>query len=303
MISYIEDKNLLAKSFNDRNYDNINCIINNLVEKNELNYYENGLGYKIKKIEQLSEIYNHNFFAINFYFSNLEPFFDEKKKNKFNKMVTSLRKTLEEKEGYFIIKIPSHIPNLINSLQIIFDKNIMFTGGTICYSINKKAPDLELDDDLKLKILEFEEYEKYSESVKNLSYESFKNYFGQYHISDYTRPQAPMIYKNWIRDFFKNINDNNRIIVAEIKGKVVGFLTLYKDSNACEIVLNGVDKNFRGNKIYERMSRLGVNYSNENGKICTVSTQFDNIFPQRAWINIGFKPFYSFYLFHYNNIR
>lgn len=303
MISYIEDKNLLAKSFNDRNYDYINAVINDLIEENKLNYYENGLGYKVKKINQLSEIYNQKFFAVNFYFNNLKPFFDEEMKIHFDKMIKNLKKFLEENEGYFIIKIPSHIPNLINSLKIVLQKNNIFTGGTICYSINQEVSELKKDDDLTLKMLDFGEYDKYKDYIKNLSYESFKNYFGQYHISDYTRPKAPIIYKNWVRDFFKNPNENNRMIVAEINEKVVGFLTLYKNSHAYELVLSGVDKDYRGNRVYERMIRFGVNYSQKNHKICTLSTQFDNIFVQRAWINIGFKPYYSYYLFHFNNLR
>lgn len=302
MISYIEDKNILAKAFKAKNYESINIIITDMVKKNDLDYYENGLGYKIKKIDQLSEIYDADFFSINFYLMNVNPFFDEEMINYFNKMIKNLKKLLEEKEGYFIIKVPSHIPNLINSLRIIFEENSIFTGGTVCYFIDHEVSNLKVEDKIKIKMLKFEEYEKYNETIKDLSYESFKNYFGQYHISDFTRPKAPIIYKNWIRDFFKNSNNNDRMIVAEKNNKIVGFLTLYKNKNAYEIVLNAIDGNYRSDKIYERIVRFAVNYSMRNNKICTVSTQLSNIFAQRAWVNVGFKPYYSYYLFHYNNL-
>ena len=78
--------------------------------------------------------------------------------------------------------------------------------------------------------------------------------------------------------------------------------TISETEYTIELVLNAVDKAYGNNKIYERIVRYATKYALEKNKLSTVSTQFDNFFVQRAWINIGYKPYYSFYLFHLNNI-
>lgn len=300
--SYIEDKNILAYCVEKRKFDTISEYIENSKDKFSF-YIENKdeiYGYKINKIKQLSEIYGEDFYSIIFYFKNIDHFFNEEQNLIIDELIKELNNRVNMLKGYFILKVPSDNTMLINSINIHVKKSI-FAGGTICYSA-KELRNKEFDED-SLVIRSFSKEEKVcnKEEIVKLGAKSFEKYFGQYHISYCTREKAPLIYKNWV----DNIVDNGiskDMIVALYNDSIVGFLTLEDTEYTTEMVLSAVDERYRGLKIYERMIREGVKISFENKKIATLSTQFDNFLVQRAWINIGFKPYYSFYNFHINNI-
>ena len=75
-ISHIEDKNLIACCVDKRNYE----IINKVIEKDCNNYdffieeQEKKVGYKIYKVNQLSEIYGVSVYAVNFIFKDISDF-------------------------------------------------------------------------------------------------------------------------------------------------------------------------------------------------------------------------------------
>jgi ribosomal protein S18 acetylase RimI-like enzyme len=300
-ISHIEDKNLIACCVDKRNYEIINQVIEN--ECNNYDFFieeqEKKVGYKIYKINQLSEIYGFSVYAVSFIFKDISNAFNEEDNVLIGRAVKDLYNKLKELKGYHILKVPTNNTMLINQYNIYF-KNIMFTGGTVCYytkAIKEKTFD---EDGLKICILKRSEKEKYQERLIKLGRESFEDYFGQYHISHITRDKAPLIYEDWVKDYIST--DNEDIIVAKYNDDIIGFLAIDYADRTIEMVLSAVDSNYRGLKVYERMIRFGVELGIDSKKILTLSTQFDNYLVQRAWINIGFKPYYSFYLYHISNI-
>jgi ribosomal protein S18 acetylase RimI-like enzyme len=302
-ISYIEDKNLYAYCNEIRNFDIINKQIES--KRENLDYYieieDSIYGYEIKDIEPLSNIYGFNFFAVNFLFKNISHSFNEKEDVVIKKLILNLHQQIEKKQGYYIIKIPSFNNMLINQINLL-DKKLLFAGGTVCYYITDLKERHYEQDGLLIKLATKADKIKYHDELIDLSEASFKNFFGQYHISYVTRHKAHLIYKNWAKKYVENYDENN-LFIAYQGEKVVGFIAFDKTEYSYEIVLNCVDENYRGLKIYERMLNKCVNYCLIDRKLITVSTQIDNIFPQRAWINNGFKPYNTFYLFHYNNLR
>lgn len=300
-LSYIEDKNLLAYCTEKRDYKIISDYINNNKEilDFKIEEYKSLIGYKINKINQLTEIYEQDFYSVNFFFENITHEFNEEDNLKIGSLIQHFANQLSEKKGYYIIKVPSSNTMLINQINKLHQKYI-FAGGTVCYYTKKIIEKEFKQDGLIIKLASKKDKEKYREELLKLGRKSFEKYFGQYHISYITREKAPLIYENWVNDYLEN--NDGYLLVAFYQDKLCGFLTLDETDHSLEMVLSGVDENFRGLKIYERMIREGVKLALNKNKLSTLSTQFDNYFVQRAWINIGFKPYYSFYLYHFNNL-
>ena len=236
---------------------------------------------------------------MNFSFKNIEHEFNDKQGKLMESLVKHLSITMSNIRGYFIIKVPADNLMLIDQLNIHVNKQI-FAGGTVCYYTKELRPKNFPQDDLNIRYITKEEKIKYRDQLLILGRKSFENYFGQYHISYITRGSAPIIYENWVDDYINT--DSEDILLATYGEDIAGFLTIEKQPHAMEMVLSAVNEKYRGAKVYERMIRAGVELSLKNNKLATLSTQFDNYLVQRAWVNIGFKPYYSFYLMHYNNL-
>jgi ribosomal protein S18 acetylase RimI-like enzyme len=299
--SYIEDKNLLAYCVDRRDYSEITLLIKE--NKSNFDYIvedgEDIFAYKIKKIPQLTNIYNYDVFAINFSFNNIEHEFNDKQNKLMESLVKHLSNSMKNVKGYFIIKVPSDNLMLIDQLNIHTMCNI-FAGGTVCYYTKELRPKKFQDDDLNIRQITMEEKVEFKDQLLALGRKSFENYFGQYHISYITRDKAPIIYENWVEGYINT--DSEDILIATYGKDIAGFLTIDNQPHAIEMVLSAVNEKYRGAKVYERMIRAGVELSLNKNKLATLSTQFDNYLVQRAWVNIGFKPYYSFYLKHYNNL-
>lgn len=300
-MSYIEDKNLLAYCIDKRDYTEVSQYI----EENKQGFdylVEDGedlFAYKIKKVQQLTNIYNYDVYAVSFAFKNIGHEFNNKQVKLMEELIKHLSKALEAVKGYFILKVPSDNTMLIDQLNVYINKHI-FAGGTVCYYTKELRPKKFQEDELVIKTITKEEKIKYKDQLLQLGRKSFENYFGQYHISYVTREKAPIIYENWVEDYVNT--DSEDMILATYGDDVAGFLTLDNEKHTVEMVLSAVNEKYRGAKVYERMIRAGVEFSLTKNKLATLSTQFDNYLVQRAWVNIGFKPYYSFYVMHYNNI-
>lgn len=300
--SYIEDKNALAYSIDKRDFSIIDSIIEN--NKNNLSYYieeDNKLfGYKIKVVEQLTKVYGYNVYVVNFYSKNISHSFNIDEDNIISNVIKNLSVQLQKLNGYIIMKIPSDNIMLIGQCNIHL-KNVIFAGGIVCYYANKINLKEFKDDGLKISIVSKEKKHELKSKLVSIIQESFKEYYGQYHISHVTREKANLIYENWIEEYI-NSNEEN-IIIAEYNNDIAGVLSIDEDKFTIELVLSGINKKFRELKIYERMIRYGIDLGLSKNKIVTTSTQIDNYSVQRAWINSGFKPYSSYYLYHMNYIK
>lgn len=299
---YIEDKNIIAKCYKNREYEDLKNKIDE--EKSQYNVYINrdeiGVGYKIKEIDSLSRIYKNKFFAVEFALCNYNCK-NTSLENIFKEIFINLCSDINKRSGYYILKIPCEFESLLNSFNK-YISNTIFTGGTVCYYWDKDiASEININDELDIRKINKSEAEKLKIKLMELSKKSFTNYVGQYHIAEYTKIKAPIIYEEWVESYIDNMKDT--LYVAFLKENPVGFLTVESTDFSNEMVLSAVDESVRGRKIYERMIRKCVEDSKEDKKIVTLSTQFNNYLVQRAWINIGFKPYHSFYTFHVNNIR
>ena len=302
MISYVENKNLLAQSIEIRDYK----IVSEYIRSNKNNWTKfisdanRVYGYNINKVKTLSDLYKFDVYAIDFFFDNILSDFNTQDNQLVCELLNNLEKEIDWIKGYFIIRVPSSNTILINQLNML-NKKFFFAGNTICYYTNSLNESILPNNEVNIS-LATEEFKKiYKEEIINLSKKSFDNYFGQYHISHFTREKAPLIYRDWIIDYLDN--DSEKELLLPIKDeKVIGFLAFDETLYTNEIVLNCVEQEFRGQKIYEQMLRKCVNLTLEKNKLVTISTQLNNYFPQRAWINCGFKPFHSFNLMHYNNL-
>ena len=130
-----------------------------------------------------------------------------------------------------------------------------------------------------------------------MTFESFKSYQGQYHISPITQEKAGVIYENWIQTSLEQC-DKNRVIVAEHDNRPIGFVTVVEAEAALEGVLSAVDDNYRKFGAYRAMISSIVNEAAKKGKAFITSTQFDNYIVQGVWNSIGLKPYYSIYNIH-----
>ena len=302
--AYIEDKNLLAKCTDRRDFSPISTYIQ--ANKKKFSFYAEEAnclyGFDCKRIDNLSKLYNTNMFAINFFYDIDDGgSFDSQEIDVVSKMFVHLQRELDENRGYYILRVPSSNIHLLHHLKLINNKMI-FAGNTICYYSKYMPEKLFAEDGLTIEVAKKSNLRDYREVIMNLSKESFDKHFTQYHISDFTKEKAPTIYSNWIKDFLDN-EQKDDLIVARVDDNLVGFLAFEEKEESCEIILNCVDEKFRGKKVYERMLRHCVTSALNKNKFVTISTQLNNYFPQRAWVNCGFKPYHSFYLMHYNSIN
>lgn len=300
-ISHIEDKKQLAYCFNRRDYSSLKEKIHdgkhelkNYVEKNDQIF-----GYKFNKIDQLTNIYNFNVYAVNFEFSELSAWPTTEEFSAISKMLLLLNEDIETNSGYYILKIPAHMIYLINMISETIG-NYIFAGTTKCYTLNRYIDKQFKADDTRILLANDEIKMMYGEQLKMISQTSFENHKGQYHISEITRDKAPFIYKNWIDTY---VNSNGDIIVAFCGKDIVGFLAIDEDENYIEGSLGAVDSNYRNMHIYEKMERMAVQISIQKNKMFVTSTQLENYIIQKAENNVGLIHYYSFHNIHINNLK
>lgn len=300
-ISHIEDKKQLAYCFNCRDFSFLKEKVH--IGKNELkNYVEKNdqiYGYKINKIEQLTNIYNFNVYAVNFEFSELSVWPTIEEFSAISNMLLLLKKDIDISAGYYILKIPAHMLYLINMVSETVG-NYIFAGTTKCYTLNQYIDKQFKEDDTRILLANDKIKLVYGEQLKMISQKSFENHKGQYHISEITRDKAVFIYKNWIDQY---INSSDDIIVAFSGENIVGFLAIDEDENYIEGSLGAVDSNYRNMHIYEKMERMAVQISIQKNKIFVTSTQLENYIIQKAENNIGLIHYYSFHNIHINNLN
>jgi GNAT superfamily N-acetyltransferase len=164
---------------------------------------------------------------------------------------------------------------------------------------NGKTPEAAAAS-IEVRIMDKDDLRFNQAEMIDLGIEGFKDYFGQYHIGEYTRPKAGIIYANWVKEYVQGGRGITYGAFAD--GKLAGFLNCDEGNGVLELVLSAVSQAVRGRGVYESMIRASVSDAARRGAIITTSTQFDNFSVQRAWVNIGFKPYYSFYLNHFNSL-
>ncbi|MFN7209920.1 MAG: GNAT family N-acetyltransferase [Aggregatilineales bacterium] len=137
--------------------------------------------------------------------------------------------------------------------------------------------------------------------VREIAAQSFQGYFGHYH-ADPRLDQAACdaAYVSWAERSCTDRSVADEVLVAELDGQLVGFLTLRRNtSEQTEIVLNGVAPAAQGQGVYrELVSRALQQGAAWAAREVIVSTQIVNLAPQKVWVRLGFEPYRFYYTFH-----
>lgn len=297
-ISFIDDNFRLADSFLKRNYEELGKEIKQKKQELTICRQQDDLlaGCSITKNIPLTELFGDMFYVVRFSCANVNTLHDPKQLVLFMELFEDLNAIMNEKKGYYNLRVPSHIVDIVKAYNVTIS-NGMFCGGTVEEVIAGKKADSVLQKGLKIFFGSSDYVERHKKALMDMTYQSFKSYQGQYHISAVTEQKAGQIYESWIENSLDHCNDSN-IIMAEYEGVPIGFVTIAEKDGAVEGVLSAVDGRYRQLGAYRSMISYIVNYAYEKEKAFITSTQFDNFIVQGVWNSIGLKPFYSIYNFH-----
>ncbi len=298
IISFEDNNYKYVKCFVERDYSNLSKEI--IQNKEELTYYvekDNVLyGYKIFKNVPLTNLYQDNFYSVRFYFADIDTMHKNSQEENIIALLTHLNNKMECDGGYYNLRIPTHIVDLVRACNRVITGSI-FCGGTVEEYIHMKKVDDNNKNHLSIFIADDEYIKEHRERLLEMTYQSFKAYQGQYHISHVTDVNAGKIYENWIETSLGSGSDD-LTVVAEHDGEPIGFVTLGEKKNAVEGILSAVSNEHRQYGAYKAMIAYAINYASNKNKTFVTSTQFDNFIVQGTWASLGLKPFYSIYNIH-----
>lgn len=297
VISFVDDNMVLAEYYLKRNYTELSKQI--FLKKGELTKYVESYGklagFTVSLNKPLSKFYNGDFFVVRFLFANFQTGHQIQQEELLLELMQYLKKYINEKKGYYNLRIPSHVVDIIKTYNSVFNSGL-FCGGTIEEIIDGKIVTCDMKENMRIFFADRSYIENHYETLLDITYSSFKDYHGQYHISPFTEKFAGKVYEDWIHNSLKN--NDNEIVIADYLGKPIGFITLAEKMNAIEGVLNAVDEDYRNYGAYRAMLCYAINESTKRGKSFVISTQLDNFIVQGIWNSIGLRPFYSIYNMH-----
>lgn len=140
-----------------------------------------------------------------------------------------------------------------------------------------------------------------ADEVRSVAAAAFRGYFGHYHAdARLDRAKCDEAYVSWAHRSCLDRGVASRVLVAERRGRIAGFLTLLeRGPEEQEIILNGVDPSFQRRGIYRALVRAAMGQAQRDGaKRLSVSTQLTNIGAQKTWSRLGLEPARSYYTFH-----
>jgi dTDP-4-amino-4,6-dideoxy-D-galactose acyltransferase len=139
------------------------------------------------------------------------------------------------------------------------------------------------------------------DAVGEIARQSFHNYDSHYHADPrLDRPACDAIYVDWAMRSCREKNVADDVLVAEMDGIVVGFLTLkILDSGDADGRLYAVAPVMQGRGIGQALLIDALYWCRQHslsGMI--ISTQITNLASQISWARVGFIPSQSFYTLH-----
>lgn len=270
--------------------------------KDSLTYYieDDGeiWGYNIKKNEPVSQVYGFDVFVVRFAFSSVETLHDAKQVQNAKKLMAHLRTEMEEGHAYYNVRIPANIMDVYKCMNDELKRGF-FCGGTVEYYIDGHPYEIPYHEGLRIFYPDNAYLQANRDILLDITYQSFKTYQGQYHISPVLCKQASVIYNNWIEWHFDHFEEG-RVLVTEYHGEPVGIMTTTETEYAVEATLSGISTKYRKLGAYSSMIGTLVNRAYEHGKTFTTSTQLDNYVVQKTWIGMGARPYFTYYNVHYD---
>lgn len=300
-ITFVDDNLILSDCYVNRNYDKLKEMV--LKKKFDItdSITDDGeiFGFYVTKNVPLTSIYAMDCYVVKFVFSSISQLHDEKQEHILERLIDKLNDHINSNKGYYNLRIPSHIVDLLKVVNKAFT-NIIFCGGTVEECIHGKHVNECNENNLSIGFSDAASIEKYKTDLMNMTLESFKSYQGQYHISNVTQSKAGIIYERWIQSSMDSLGEEH-VVIAYKDEIPVGFVTAKETSLAVEGVLSAVSPAHRKLGAYKAMIAFLINYANEKDKSFVTSTQFDNYIVQGVWNSLGLKPFYSIYNIHIDN--
>lgn len=297
-ISYIDNDLKYVRAFIKRDYSDLAKEIKDDLS-NMTYYFENNgkiYGYNIVTNKLLQSVYKMDFLVVHFFFVDIETLHNDEQEDNMVKLLEQLKLHMKKNKGYYNLKIPTNVVDLIRAYNRV-GMNVIFCGGTVeQYIYGKKVPDNNKNN-LNVFIGDGKYIKDHRDELLNMTYKSFESYQGQYHLSYVTGDIAGNIYKDWIDGSLVE-DTTDEIIVAEYQNKPIGFVTIFEDDFSAVGMLAAVENEYRQYGAYKAMIAFIINYANSKGKAFVTGTQFDNLIVQGTWNSLGLQPFYSFYNFH-----
>jgi GNAT superfamily N-acetyltransferase len=163
-------------------------------------------------------------------------------------------------------------------------------------SIQLKKVIEERDTFASLKDITFASY-SHEQQIAKIAGSSFK--YDRFH-SDPNIPNriAKKIKSEWTRSFFRG-SRGNWMVIAEVKGAVVGFLQILKVGNSeIAIDLIAVKNSHRQNGLAEKMINFSIENCGMKGGNIFVGTQISNIPSLSLYEKMGFRINSAQHVFH-----
>lgn len=139
------------------------------------------------------------------------------------------------------------------------------------------------------------------DAVGEIASQAFHNYDSHYHADPLLdRSTCDAIYVDWAMRSCRDKNTADDVLVAEVDGKVGGFLTLkIVDDGDADGRLYAVTPAMQGRGTGQALLTEALYWCRQrllSGMI--ISTQITNSASQVSWVRVGFIPYQSFYTFH-----
>lgn len=136
--------------------------------------------------------------------------------------------------------------------------------------------------------------------LEEVARHAFRGYRGHYHADPRLDPEAATEgYVEWCLRSLETPQIS--VLVAREGDRVAGFLTLRRGEGRepAEIELNGVAPWAQRRGVYDALLRLSLAEARAQGAAeIVVSTQIDNLAPQKVWVRNGLEPRGAYYTFH-----
>lgn len=172
---------------------------------------------------------------------------------------------------------------------------------TLVYFRRKLGPDAqplpEPDPEVTIRPARPEDADR----VEAIAAAAFTGYDGHFHADPrLARAACDAVYTSWARTSVLSREVADEVLVAEIDGKVAGFITLkFAVPETGEGPLYGVAPEYQGRGLGRAMMAHGLHWFQARRAIrMQMSTQVTNTRSQRVWARLGFAPSHAYYTFH-----
>lgn len=204
---------------------------------------------------------------------------DKIKKVLAKKLIDSLKKNKVE---YATFRINAKELSIINILE---EEGFRIVDGYL--SLVKKLGKEEQNDNSPVKIRDatLDDISKLQDDIGPTFI--YSRFFNDPFIK---KESAVMMHRLWIENCIKG-KAAKRVYVAEMNGECAGFIALETNGKEGHIPLIGVNPNYRGKKIAQKLTAYAIShwFAKKNTKFVRIETQLTNIPATRSYENVGFR--------------